>query len=132
MKASIDVRRKLVELTFSRDFEAILLAYPTRHLSLTHDLELAVQRGLLALEELEDVHDLEHIDLIRDLIAQTNKLTVMDAVYFTHWKLTISEDILDEIDLLLLAHGNDLTGLGLKKTTEATLIILLAVAGCRK
>ena len=131
MNTELQIQRKLVELTFSRNFESLLLTYPSEHFSLTHDLEFALERGLNLLSELEDVRDIEHIELVKELIRHTNQLTVMDAVYFSNWKLHVSEDLLDEIDLLLLTHGSDLALLGLNKVNEAFMIVLLAVAGCK-
>lgn len=123
------LERRVIDITFSRDFESLLLQTTTKHLSLTHDLEYAAQRGLDRLQELEDVRDIEHIDYISQLISRTNQLSVMDSIYFTHWKVAISEDLLDEIDLLLLSHGYDLQELGLQNVTPATILVLLATAG---
>ena len=126
------LKRKIISLTFSRDFESILLAYPSSHVSLTDDLERAVIRGLQILDELEDVRDLQHVQFLSHVIQKTNTLSKMDAVYFSEWKLPFAEEILDEVDLVLLTHDNDLRGLGLQNCNQSTLIILLAIAGCSK
>lgn len=130
MSVVADTKRRVVELTFSRDFESLLLNYPSSHESLTFDLELAIQRGLSLLSELEDVHDLQHVNTIKQLVVLSNNYSVMESGYFEHWKLPLSEDLLDEIDLLILAHGADLEELGLKRANEPMLVMLLAVAGC--
>ncbi|MFO0971540.1 MAG: hypothetical protein U0520_04325 [Candidatus Saccharimonadales bacterium] len=131
MDTSQAVKRKVVELTFSRDFEALLLGHPTPHTSLTHDLELAIERGLQRLIELEDVRELQHQSLITHLVAQTNLYQAMESEYFDHWKIAVSEDLLDEVDLLLLSHGKDLVKLGLFAETTAATLLMLAVAGLR-
>jgi hypothetical protein len=131
MDTSQAMKRKVVELTFSRDFEALLLAHPTPHTSLTHDLELAIERGLERLTELEDVRELQHQTLISHLVTQTNRYRTMESDYFNHWKIALSEDLLDEVDLLFLSHSKDLVQLGLFAETTAAVLLLLAVAGLR-
>lgn len=131
MDSTLQVKRTVLYLTFSREFEALLLSYPTAHSSLTHDLELAVERGLERLIELEDVRELKHQALISYLISHTNRYSVMSSNHFEQWSIALREDLLDEVELMLLSHGKDLVELGLYAHTPSALILLLAVAGLR-
>lgn len=124
------VERKTIAIIFSREFEALLLNFPSDHLSLTHDLELAAQAGVLSLEELEDAHDLKHVEAIKNLIAKTNGYLNMESEYFKQWSINISVDLLDEVDLLILTHGDDLKTLGLTQVSQGSVLVLLAVAAC--
>ena len=122
------VKRKTIAITFSQKFEELLLNYQAPHISLSHDLETAAQNGLSRLNELEDVRDLKRVERIKDLIEKTNQLSNMSSSYFTQWHLNISEDLLDEIELLILTHGEDLIALGLKDSMPGTVLVLLATA----
>lgn len=120
--------RKTIPITFSKEFEGLLLSYASKHTSLTEDLELHIQRGLKLLEELEDVHDLQHVDTLRALIATTNQYLKIDTPNFQTWFITIAEELVDEADLLLLTHGEDLAELGLETVNQGTILVLLATA----
>lgn len=122
------VRRKTIPISFSQDFEALLLASSTAHVSLTHDLELAAQSGLQMLEDLEDVRDIQHIESLQTLIEKTKTFSQIESDYFKSWHIDISEDLLDEIDLLLLTHKEDLIELGLTDPSHGSILILLATA----
>lgn len=124
------VKRKAIPITFSRDFESLLLNYPSDHISLTHDIELATERGLQLLEELEDAHDIKHTEAIKRLIEKANRYSVVDSAHFAQWHINVSEDLLDEVDLLLLTHGEDLQALGLTTVSQGSVIVLLSVAAC--
>ncbi len=126
------VARQAVPITFSKEFEALLLSQSTDHISLTHDLELQVIKGLEILEELEDVHDIKHVEIIRSLVQLTNKYLVIDSTHFKYWHINIAEDILDEVELLKLTHGEDLEALGLLPVTAGTIIVLLAITSLTK
>lgn len=122
-------KRKVVSLTFSRELEYKLLSIPTNHISLTHDVEACAVRGLELLKELEEVTELTHIPQIQMLIEQTNSCSAMQVKEFASWQLSISEDILDEVDLIILTHGPDLKDLGLNNTTVSQVLLLTIVAG---
>ncbi len=131
MDIQVLVKRKAITMTFSREFESLLLRSKSDHISLTHDLEFQALIGLKILEELEDVHDLKHVDTIQKLLLQTNLYTVIDSTQFPHWHINVSEDLLDEVDLLLLTHGEDLKQLGLKNVSQGTVLVMLAVAAIK-
>lgn len=122
------VRRKTIPISFSREFESLLLNADTPHLSLTDDLEIAAKNGLLLLEDLEDVREINHKDTLHELIHKTNELSVVESEHFTTWHILMSEDLLDEVDLVILAHGDDLIELGLNRVDQGSLITLLAVS----
>jgi len=130
MSVVTDLNRTVISIKFSKEFEALLLSQPMDHLSLTHDLEAAAYQGLSKLAELEDPHDLKHVEVIKKLISQTTNYSFMNGLYFSNWKIAVSDDLLDEIDLMALTHGADLMQLGLLDTTHGTLLVLLAVTGC--
>ena len=122
------VKRKPLTICFSKAFEGLLLSAELEHISLTHDLEEAAQKGLALLESLEDAHDIKDVTRLKELIARTNELTSMDGEYFPNWQINISEDLLDEVDLVILAHGEDLVELGLHDAAPGTVLVLLATA----
>lgn len=124
-----DVARRTIPIAFSRDFESKLLNFCDAARSLSADLEAATRRGLEMLEELEDVHDLKHTETVQLLIALTNKYLQMDGQYFQSWHIAVAEDILDEIDLVKITHGEDLIKLGLEKIDQGSLVVLVATAG---
>lgn len=128
MDLQVFVRRRTVPIPFSRDLEALLLTTSTEHLSLTHDLELAAQKGANMLADLEDVRDIKHTDSLQTLIDKTKVYGKTDSNYFKTWHIDIAEDLLDEIDLLLLTHKEDLLDMGLEDATHGTLLVLLALA----
>lgn len=132
MDVQVLVKRRTIAITFSRDFEALLFNQDTDHISLTHDLEAAALAGLELLEELEDVTEIKHVAEIKELIAATNEYSKITSDYFTHWSLNIAEDLLDEADLLMLAHGEDLKELGLEALSQGTILVLLALAAFKK
>jgi hypothetical protein len=128
MDLQVFVKRRTVPISFSRDLEALLLATNTEHISLTHDLELAAQKGVDMLADLEDVRDIKHTDSLQTLIDKTNIFSKTDSDYFKTWHIDIADDLLDEIDLVLLAHKEDLIDMGLENVTHGTLLVLLALA----
>ncbi len=128
MSVQVLVKRRTIPISFSRGLEALLLATDTEHLSLTHDLELAAQKGANMLADLEDVRDIKHTDSLQTLIDKTKVYSKTDSEYFKTWHLDISEDLIDEIDLLLLTHKEDLLEMGLEDATHGTLLVLLALA----
>lgn len=105
-----------------------MLNSPARHESLSHDLEWAVQKGLKRLAEFEDVQDIEHVEKIKELIKQANLYAQISSSYFQQWYINVAEDLIDEVELLLLTHGDDLVELGLKDNSTGTLLVLLALA----
>jgi hypothetical protein len=121
--------RRTIPMIFSREFEAMLITSDAPHISLTHDLEFAVSRGLEYLQELEDVLELQHLDRIKSLVASTNNYLHLTFVAFHSWYLQFSTDLIDEIDQIMLVHGEDLINLGLRKLDLNSVVILLANAG---
>ena len=128
MYNTLTTKRRAIPITFSREFEARLLALPTPHTSLTHDLESQVIKGSKLMEELENIHDIRHVDALKLLIAQTNEYLIISSPYFTQWSIHISEDVLDEIDLIIMTHGTDLSELGLRRVDQGSISVLLATA----
>lgn len=122
------VPRTTIDITFSRQFESLLLAYPSAHYSLTTDLEIHLRRGLRLLEELEDVHDLKHLEVIKKLVRAANEHGQIGSDYFTSWKISIANDLLDEVDLLTLTHGEDLLALGLFEITQGAIVVFAVIA----
>lgn len=122
------LRRRTITIPFSREFESLLLNAETEHRSLTHDLETFVRRGLTQLEELEDVTEIKHTGAIQHLISITNQHCLPLSTRFRGWHISVVEDVLDEVDLLILAHGEDLKNLGLRAVNPGTILMLLALA----
>jgi hypothetical protein len=129
MNSSMLAKRTTIPIRFSQELEYRLLKLNTPHLSLTHDLELAAYKGLELLEELEDVRDITHLAQIQKLIGETNRCRQAQSKEFQRWHIALSEDLLDEVDLLLITHGEDLTAIGLKELSRDSIIVLLVVAG---
>ena len=125
---NVQIVRKTIPITFSAQLESQLLNFPSNHESLTHDLEFHARRGLSLLEELEDVHDLKHIEAIKELVTKTNDYSQMTSEYFTSWHIAIDEVLLDELDLLKLTHGEDLQSLGLVDSSQGKLLIFAVSA----
>lgn len=123
------IKRKPINITFSRDFESLLLAQDTKHLSLTDDLEWAVRQGLYKLEEFEDVRDLTNTVRLSKYIDQANKYSKITSNYFKYWVISISEEILDELELIKLTHGDELLKLGLSDLNIGSILVLTATAG---
>ena len=128
MSVQVLVKRRTIPISFSQEFEALLLAGNTDHLSLTHDLETAAQNGLQMLEDLEDVRDLKHADSLQTLIEKSKDYSQIKSEYFKNWHIDISEDLLDEVDLMLLTHKEDLLEMGMQEPTHGNVLIILAVA----
>ena len=128
MNSTVQVKRQTIAMTFSQEFESLMLAYDSQHISLTHDLEFHITRGLELLAELEDVQDLQHKEVIQKLINDTNYYSIISSNYFKAWQIAIAEDLLDEVDLLQLAHGEDLAEMGLIDQKRGTLVLLIAIA----
>lgn len=122
------VNRETIALVFSREFESLLLNSKYDHISLSHDLEAAAEKGLQILEELEDVHDIRDVDVIKLLILATNNFLQIDSNHFKSWHIGISADLIDEIDLLILTHGEDLVQLGLKSSSLGSVLLLLSTS----
>lgn len=126
LSAAVTLKRKTILITFSRDFESHMLTSNfSRHESLSQDIELHARRALEKFAELEDVKELQHPLELKELIKKSNQLAVMESNYFTEWKLAIEEDLLDEIDLVILAHGEDLKQLGLADISQGGVLVLL-------
>jgi hypothetical protein len=122
------VKRRTIAISFSKDFESLLLNAPMPHASLTDDLETAAKNGLLLLEDLEDVREIKHKDTLHELIIKTNQFSKITSEHFTKWHINVSEDLLDEVDLVILAHGDDLKELGLVPVNQGMILLLLAVS----
>lgn len=129
-QTTVPVSRRVVPITFSRDFESMLLNSDLPHESLSKDIELAARRGLILLEELLDVTELKDVKRVASLVARTIPLSVTNSQYFPKWHLSIAEDLLDDIDLAVLTHGDDLKELGLNPVDQSKVLVLLAVAAC--
>lgn len=129
-RTTVPVSRRVIPMIFSRDFESLLLNSALEHESLSADIETAARSGMTLLEELLDVNELEHAEQIKTLIAKTVPLSISDNIYFPSWQISIAEDLLDDIDLALLTHGDDLRALGLNPLDQSKMLILLAVTGC--
>ncbi len=56
----------------------------------------------------------------------------MESKYFESWQLSISNDLLDAVELVLMTHGAELSELGLVGISLSQLTMFLAVAGCTK
>jgi hypothetical protein len=122
------VRRKTIAVSFSRELESMLLQADTPHLSITDDLEIACAKGLELLSGLEEVKDLEHTKSLHEIIVDTNAYLHISSSFFKQWHIDISEDLLDEVDLILLTHKDELRESGLTVITRGSILILLAVA----
>lgn len=132
METLVQVERRTIPMVFSREFEAMLLTSDAPHISLTHDLEFAVSRGLEYLQELEDVLEFQHSDRIKSFIEKTNSYMHQTHPPFTCWYVQFSEDLIDEIDQIILIHQEDLRSIGLQVVTINSVILLLATAGASK
>lgn len=120
----------VLKLKFSIEFEALLLNSGLPHNSLREDLEMAARLGLEVLDELEDVEEIKYKNQLQEMIEKTRPYNKMTSQYFNHWKLEITEDLIDEIELMLLTHGEDLKQLGLQADVSTSLL-LLAVTGVK-
>lgn len=129
MTSAVLVRRRPIRITFSQAFEALLLKQEAAHQSLTHDLEHAATIGLAKLQQIEDVTELDETAQLHRFIDEANTHSVMDAIHFQYWTISVSEDILDELELIKLTHGEDLLQLGLSDLSEGSLLVLAATAG---
>lgn len=127
----VSVERRTLPIAFSKAFESLLLNYPSSHQSLSHDLELAIERGLELFSELSSVSELEHTQDIRVLVALTNRHITTESKHFKTWYISLREDLIDEVDQIILTHGDDLNRLGLDSTTGNT-AVFLAIAGTIK
>lgn len=123
------ISRKTIEVPFSRELEYLLLQIPTRHASLTDDIEQCSLRGLQLVSELEDVVELPHTQQIRKLVEITNLYIGMDEEAFDSWNIAISENLVDELELLILTHGEELKELGLEKVSTGSVLTLTIVSG---
>lgn len=130
MNSMHTVRRVAVRTTFSQDLEALLLQLPTKHASLSHDLESAATIGLDTLEDIKirDLSDTEN-QALKQLIDRTNKHLQMNTLHFKHWTIMISEEVLQALELLRLTKGDDFTSLGLRDNSIGSLLVLAATAG---
>lgn len=122
------VKRKTIPISFSKEFESMLLHASTPHMSITDDLEIACARGLELLSDLEEVKDIKHTKSLHEIVADTNLYLQISSSFFKQWYINISEDLLDEIDLILLTHKDELRESGLKVLNQGSVVILLAVA----
>lgn len=122
------LKRRTIAISFSQAFETMLLNSRTAHTSLTHDLEALAYQGLKLLDDLEDVKEIIQVTRLRKLIPHANRHAQISSEYFTSWQITLSEDLLDEIDLLILMHGEDLKDLGLNNVSQGSIIVLLCTA----
>ena len=130
LQKTVPVSRRVIPMIFSRDFESMLLNAELRHDSLSADIEQAAKAGIVKLNDLLDVHELAHQDKIKLLVSKTAPLCVSSNVYFAYWHVSIDEELLDEVDLATLTHGDDLNEFGLKPIDQSKMLVLLAVAGC--
>lgn len=121
--------RNTTAVSFNRTLEHLLLNIPSPHSSLTEDIELCATLGLELVSELREVTEIKHVPQIQKLVQLTNYFTNMAALEFDTWHIEVSEDIVDEIELIILTHGNDLKELGLTNASVGTVLILLVVSG---
>lgn len=128
-QTAVQVSRRVIPMTFSREFESILLNSPLDHESLSSDIEQAAWNGMAILDELLEVAELTQTEKIKILIAQTVPYTIYENSQFSHWHLSICEELLDDIDLALLTHGDDLTSLGFGSLTQSKMLVFLAISG---
>lgn len=124
------VPRRVVPMVFTRDFESMLLNTPLNHESLSADIEEAARIGMSTLNELFDVFELAHGKQIKQLVDRTIPLLKSPDTYFTHWQLSIAEDLLDEVDLVLLTHGEEIQSFGLTPLDQSRILVMFAVTGC--
>ncbi len=122
------ISRTTTPIAFSNSFEGLLFTQPETTMSLVADIETAAYAGLKKLAELEDVHDLQHVDAIRALVLRVNDYAKTESNYFDSWKLDIDKNLLEEVGIIDITHGEDLVQLGLNDRSHGTLIILLALA----
>lgn len=129
-QTTVQVSRRVIPMTFSRDFESLLLGSELQHRSLSSDIEVSARNGIIALNEFFDVSELVHTTHIKELIVKTVPLSQTDNQFFPHWHISIAEDLLDEVDLMMLTHGDDIQSLGLDPICQSRILLLLSVSGC--
>lgn len=129
MDAKVLTPRKTISIRFSRELEFRLLSTPLPHVSLSDDLEQCANKGLELLDELKDVREIKHQEQIKKLINESNTHHNMGSLPFKAWNISISEELLDEVELLILTHGEDLKNLGLRGVSVSSVIVLLIVTG---
>lgn len=130
LQKTVPVSRRVIPMIFSRDFESMLLNADLQHISLSADIEQAATLGISRLNDLLDVHELSHLDQMKLLVKKTAPLCVSSNVYFAYWHVSIDEELLDEVDLAKLTHGDDLSEFGLQPIDQSKMLVLLAIAGC--
>lgn len=129
MTSVTDIKRKTTPLSFNQNLEFKLFTLPIHHTSLTEDIELCALKGLELLSELEEVTEITHLPQIAQLVEITNEYGNMDNIHYRTWHIEIAEDVLDEIELIILSHGEDLKELGLKDVSCGGVLLLAVITG---
>lgn len=126
---ALPVIRRTTVMIFNGAFEQLLLNSDYSHSSLSADIEDSCRDGIQLLDELFDVTELKHRESIKQLIDYVQPMAQPQSIYFPHWFVNISEELLDQLDLIMMTHGHDLEELGLTPISTSKLILFLSTAG---